>query len=131
MKFQNSFRQLIVWQKGKELTLFVYKITKNFPQEEKFALVSQTRRSAYSVIANIAEGNSKNHLKDRCNFFNISQGSLVELDCFAEISYELDYINQETYSSLLELINKCGYLLIKFINSQKSKDKNTPTQISS
>ena len=121
MQYQNSFRQLLVWQKGKEITLFIYKITKNFPIEEKFALTSQMRRSSYSVIANIAEGNSKIHRRDRCNFFNIAQGSLVELDCFAEIAHELKYITKDNYLYLLELINKCGYLLIKFIDSQKSQ----------
>ncbi len=120
MQYQNSFRQLIVWQEGKKLTLFIYKLTKKFPQEEKFALVSQMRRSSYSIIANIAEGNAKKHKKDRCNFFNIAQGSLVELDCFSEIAYELNYIQHKEYLKTTELINKCGYLLNKFINSQKS-----------
>lgn len=110
---------MIVWQKGKELTVFIYKLTKNFPIEEKFALTSQMRRAAYSFVANIAEGNSKNSKKDRCNFFNIAQGSLNELDCFAEIAYELKYINENNYNKLLELINKCGYLIVKFIKSQK------------
>lgn len=52
---ENSFRDLRIWQKGFELVDRVYKATKNYPPEEKFALVSDTRRSANSVIANIAE----------------------------------------------------------------------------
>lgn len=119
MRYQNSFRQLVVWQKGKELTLLVYKITKEFPVEERFAMVSQMRRAAYSFLANIAEGNSKKSYKDRCNFFNIAQGSLTELDCFAEIAYELKYISDQDYKKLLEYINKNGYLLNQFIKSQK------------
>lgn len=118
MQYQNSFRQLIVWQKSKELTLFVYEITKKFPSEEKFALCSQTRRASSSVLANIAEGNAKITKKDRCNFFNIAQGSLVELDCHSEIAYSLKYINDNDYKILLELINKTSFLLMKFINSQ-------------
>lgn len=119
MQYNNSFRQLIVWQKGKELTLFVYKITLKFPPEEKFAITSQMRRAVYSFISNIAEGNAKKHIKDRVNFFNIAEGSLTELDCFAEIAYDLNYINKNDYNKLLELINKCAFLLIKFIKSQK------------
>lgn len=119
MQYKNSFRQLIVWQKSKELTLFVYRITKEFPAEEKFAMTSQMRRAAYSLLANIAEGNAKNHDKDRRNFFNIAQGSLTELDCFSEIAHELKYINEQNYKELLEQINKTGYLLAKFIKSQK------------
>jgi four helix bundle protein len=118
MQYQNSFRKLIVWQKGKELTIYIYKITKNFPPEEKFAMVSQMRRSAYSFLANIAEGNSKRHIKDRQNFFNIARGSLTELDCFSEIAFELKYIDRVQYDILLELINKSAFLLIKFIKSQ-------------
>ena len=118
MQYQNSFRQLIVWQEGKKLTLFVYKITRKFPSEEKFAMVSQMRRASYSFLANIAEGNAKKQHKNRKNFFNIAQGSLIELDCFAEIAHNLNYINNQEYQKLLELINKCGYLILKFIKSQ-------------
>ena len=120
MEYQNSFRKLIIWQEGKKLVLFVYRLTKKFPNEEKFAMVSQMRRSAYSFIANIAEGNARKHKKDRNNFFTIARGSLTELDCFAEIAYELKYINDNNYKKILELINKCGYLANKFIESQKS-----------
>lgn len=118
MEYQNSFRKLIVWQEGKKLSLFIYKITRQFPPEEKFAMSSQMRRSGYSFIANIAEGNAKKHQKDRINFFHIARGSLVELDCFTEIAYELKYINEAEYKALLELINKCGYLIHRFIISQ-------------
>jgi four helix bundle protein len=119
MRYQNSFRQLVVWQKGKELALLVYKITKDFPAEERFAMTSQMRRAAYSFLANVAEGNSKNHQRDRLNFFNIAKGSLTELDCFAELAYELKYIKDIEYQKLLEYVNKAGYLLSQFIKSQK------------
>jgi len=123
VKYKNSFRQLIVWQESKKLTLLVYEFTKDFPQEEKFAMISQIRRAAYSIMANIAEGNSKRSCKDRCNFFNIAFGSLSELDCFAEIAHELKYLNEEAYRKLLEFINKVGYLLNKFVRSQKTFPK--------
>lgn len=123
IKYKNSFRQLIVWQECKNLTLLVYEVTKNFPMEEKFAMVSQVRRSAYSILANIAEGNSKQSCRDRCNFFNIALGSLSELDCFAEIAHELKYVDEENYKKLLERINKVGYLLNKFASSQKTFSK--------
>ena len=121
MQYNNSFRKLIVWQKGKELTLFVYGLTKDFPVEEKFAMSSQMRRSAYSFLANIAEGNAKLGARDRNNFFNIAKASLIELDCFAELAFELKYIKKEDYDKLLELINKGSYLLPQFIKSQLSQ----------
>ena len=119
MQYEDSFRKVVAWQKGKELTLFVYEITLKFPPEERFAMVSQMRRAAYSIIANVAEGNSKKTYKDRCNFFNIAQASLVELDCFGEIAFELKYINEENYKKLLELVNKTAYLIDRLIKSQK------------
>jgi four helix bundle protein len=121
MQYNNSFRKLVVWQKGKELTLFIYGLTKNFPVEERFAMSSQMRRAAYSFIANIAEGNAKIGTKDRNNFFNIAKASLVELDCFAELAFELNYIKKDDYDKLLELINKSSYLLFQFIKSQLSQ----------
>ena len=95
VKYKNSFRQLVVWQESKRLTLLIYDITKSFPPEEKFAMISQTRRAASSILANIAEGNAKRSYKDRCNFFNIALGSLSELDCFAEIAHELNSFNNK------------------------------------
>jgi len=119
MRYQNSFRKLIVWREGKKLTLSVYRLTKQFPQEEKFAMVSQMRRAAYSFITNIAEGNSRRTIKDKHKFFNIAQASMVELDCFSELAFDLDYYNKDKYQELLEEINKCSFLLQKLINSQK------------
>lgn len=119
LKYKNSFRQLVVWQRSKDLALLVYEITKNFPSEEKFAMISQMRRAAYSIMTNIAEGNSKRTFKDRCNFFNIANGSLSELDCFIELAHELKYLNDERHKELLESVNKVGFLLNKFISSQK------------
>ncbi|MBI5071813.1 four helix bundle protein [Candidatus Falkowbacteria bacterium] len=118
--YSKTFRQLVVWQEAKKLCLNIYRITKNFPQEEVYALVSQLRRSAYSVLANIAEGNERKGIKDRLNFFNIARGSLVELDCLLELSFDLNYLNEKDYKNLLEKINKVAYLLNKFIVAQKS-----------
>lgn len=70
---QNSFRQLVVWQKSKELTLKIYEITKKFPKEEIYALISQLRMAAYSAMANIAEGNERHGQKDLLNFFQYSK----------------------------------------------------------
>jgi four helix bundle protein len=119
MEYNKTFRQLVVWQMAKELSFFIYNITLKFPIEERFAMSSQMRRASYSVLANIAEGNSRSTKKDRINFFLIARGSLVELDCFSELAYGLKYIKKEDYDKMLELINKTSFLLIKFIKSQK------------
>ena len=89
-----SFKDLIVWQKAHELVIEIYKITSLFPQEEKFGLVSQTRRSAVSVPANIAEGFVKKGIKDKSNFYNIAQGSLEELKYYLVLSEDLGYTTE-------------------------------------
>ena len=119
-KFEKGFRQLIVWQESKQLCLFIYQITKQFPSNERFALTSQIRRASYSVMANIAEGNERKGIKDRLNFFNMAKSSLVELDCFLELSFDLEYLAKEPYQNALEKLNKVAYLLNRFSLSQSS-----------
>lgn len=118
--YQKSFRQLIVWQKAKELTKEVYKVTKKFPPEEKYGLMSQLKRASSSVLANIAEGNQRKTKKERCRFLEIARGSLVEVDCHIDLALELEYLSHEDFKKLGELINKTGYLLFKFEKSQVS-----------
>ena len=79
MEKARSFQDLVVWQKAHQLVLLAYKITKDYPAEERFGLTSQIRRSAVSIAANIAEGFIKKGKKDKLNFYNIAQGSLEEL----------------------------------------------------
>jgi len=73
------FEDLEVWQHAHKLVINVYTLTRYFPSEEKFGLISQMRRAGVSVAANIAEGFKKRGLKDKLNFYNIAQGSLAEL----------------------------------------------------
>jgi len=74
-----SFTDLISWQEGHKLVLLIYAITKKFPKEELFGLVSQIRRCAISITSNIAEGFSRKSKKEKINFYHISLDSLTEL----------------------------------------------------
>jgi len=85
------FEDLSVWQKAHELTLMVYRVSARFPREEQFGLVSQMRRAAVSVPANIAEGFKKRSRPDKVKFYNISQGSLKELRYYLILSRDLGY----------------------------------------
>src|SRR3989344_2078902 len=76
----DSYKDLIVWQKGYELVKLVYKITSQLPQSEMYALQSQIRRSAVSIVSNIAEGSSRKTRKDYCQFMHIAYGSISELE---------------------------------------------------
>lgn len=124
-----SYQKLIVWQKAKEFSLFIYRITKTFPVDERFNLVSQMRKSAYSVIANIAEGSDRNTCKDQARFYNIAHASLTETACGLDLSYSLGFIDTLALETGFELINKTGYLLKKLRDSSKKPPRPTkPTK---
>ena len=72
MNREFSFEKLIVYQKAKEYAIFVYSILKKFPSEEKYALCDQLRRASVSVVSNIAEGTSRQTLKDKVHFLDIA-----------------------------------------------------------
>lgn len=91
------FRKLNVYTNSKELTKYIYYLLKAFPLEEKFALCSQIRRAVTSIPINIAEGFGRFSSKEKARFTEIAYGSLTELSCELEISYELDYITKEQY----------------------------------
>lgn len=75
----NSFRELIVWQRGMRVVINIYGITRDFPHEEVFGLKMQLRRSAVSVPSNIAEGYGRQHTSEYIRFLRIARGSLFEL----------------------------------------------------
>ena len=87
-----GYRNLVVWQKAMELAKKVYLVTRNFPEEEIYALTSQVRRSAVSVPSNIAEGKGRGTGKEFIQFLRIALGSLYELQTQLELSMRIGYI---------------------------------------
>ena len=116
-----SFKELTVWQKSHELTVSIYRTTKEFPAEEKFALVSQLRRAASSVPANIAEGFSRKTLKEYIQFLFNARGSLSEVEYFLILSTDLEYIDKKKFKNLEAQVRTVGKLLNGLINSLRSK----------
>ena len=114
-----DFRSLVVWQRSHQLVLEVYRITNGFPPDEKYGLVSQMRRAAISVPANLAEGFIKRGKTDKMNFYNMSQGSLEELKYYFILSADLDYI--ESGGELVEEASIIGKMLSKLVHSLKSR----------
>jgi four helix bundle protein len=68
-----TYKDLEVWKFGRQLVMDIYNITKNFPENEKFGLISQMRRCAVSIPSNIAEGQGRNHSKDSIQFYYVSR----------------------------------------------------------
>ena len=119
------FRKLNVYVNSKELTKYVYALIKQFPQEEKFALCSQIRRAVTSIPINIAEGFGRFSQKEKARFVEIAFGSLTELFCEMEISYELGYLTKEQYEKTerqITLISKQLSNLHKSITNNFTKD---------
>lgn len=110
-----SHKDLIVWQKSYKLSLLIYSLTKKFPKEEIFGMVSQMRRASISIPSNIAEGNIRFSKKDNAQFLRIAYGSAAELETQLSISKDLKYFSEKEYteaSGLLSEIMKMLYTLL-------------------
>ncbi len=93
----HNFKELKVWKTGIEISKYIFQLTRSFPAEERYGLISQMVRSAISIPSNIAEGCGRKTNKDFHHFFlNMTLGSSFELETQLIIAYEFNYINQET-----------------------------------
>lgn len=116
------FYHLDAWKKGHQPALEVYKTTKDFPREELYGIVSQLRRAASSVTANVAEGFARYHLKDKVRFYHQARGSVAEVQNFLLLAKDLGYIGSDQCRMLGEQANEVGKLingLIRSIENQK------------
>ena len=91
------FRKLNVYTNSKELVKYIYSLIQKFPPEEKFALCTQIRRASTSIPINIAEGFGRFSSKEKARFIEIAFGSLTEISCELELSYELGYITLDEF----------------------------------
>ena len=96
-----SYRDLQVWRLAIDLAVVSYAITQRFPKDERFGLVSQARRAAVSVSANIAEGHGRAHRGDYLRHLSISRGSIKELETHMIIAYRLKYLGRLELQSFL------------------------------
>lgn len=120
MEKVSSYKDLIVWQKSILLIKHIYILLRSFPEEEKFGLTSQIRRSAISILSNIAEGFGRGTTKSFLQFLYISRGSLFELETQLHIAKELDIYTEN--QSVNHLISEIGKMLNSLITKLKDKD---------
>jgi len=109
----SDHRKLMVWQEAMDLVEKIYQVTRGFPRDERFGLVSQMRRSAVSIPSNIAEGASRKNKNEFIQFLSIARGSLAELRTQVEISHRLDF----THDDLSPKLDRVGRLLNALIRS--------------
>jgi four helix bundle protein len=119
----NNYKTLKVWQISRELTNEVYLITKKFPSEEKWNLLSQLRRSSISIISNIAEGCGRQTNRDFIRFLIISKGSSFELESQIIISKDLGYLTDNEEEKILSLIQKVQNMLHGLILSLENEER--------
>jgi len=115
------FTDLDAWKKAHELVLAVYKASKKFPKEELYGITSQIRRAVLSVTANIAEGFSRYHYKERLNFYYNSRGSLSEVQNFLIVARDLGYISDKVFKELFSLSESAEAILGGLIRSTRNR----------
>ena len=123
-----NFWELEAWKKANVLAIEIYILTKNFPLEEKYGMISQLRRAATSVAANIAEGFSRYHYKDKIKFYYNGRGSASEVQSFIIFCKDIGFVDAKRaleivgkYNEELRLLNG----LINSISKQISKESGT------
>lgn len=117
-----KFTDLYTWQEGHKLVLMVYKNTTIFPDKERYGITDQMRRAAVSITSNIAEGFSRRSPKEKCRFYDISQGSLVELQNQLIISKDISYLSENNFKVMADqsvLVNKLLHGLLRSTKGRK------------
>ena len=108
---QNSYKDLIVWQKAIDLVIDVYTLTSRFPSDERYGLTSQMRRAAVSIPSNIAEGRNRGTRKDFLNFIRTSLASGAELETQVIIAKRLSYASPNEYAAVDALLSEVCRML--------------------
>lgn len=111
-----NFEKLEIWCLSVELKVKVYKLSAKFPNDEKFGITNQLRRTSNSVSANIAEGTSRLGSKDKARFIQIAYGSLLDVLNFVIISNKLDYISLEELIKIRKEIEELSNKINAFHN---------------
>jgi four helix bundle protein len=111
-----NFKELRIWQKGMDIAVNCFKLTEEFPKEEKFGLSIQITRAGVSIPSNIAEGSSRSSEKDHARFIEISMGSSNELETQLLIAQRLSYGNQSLLSQTITDVNDEQKMLMGFGN---------------
>ena len=117
----SSFRDLEVWKRAHKLVLDVYGLTNMFPRGERFGMVSQIRRAAYSIPSNLAEGYGRRSTNELLQFIAIANGSAEELRYFLILSKALRYLSPEDEARLDGDITAIVQMLAALSRSLKAR----------
>jgi len=115
----SSFRELTAWQEAHRLVLEVYRVTKRYPGDARFGLVSQMRRAAVSIPADIAEGFKRHGIQGKLRFYNVAEGSLEEVKYYLILSQDLGYLSSN--DDLVSQAETTGRLLHGLVSSTERR----------
>jgi four helix bundle protein len=118
---EKPHKKLDGWKLSMDLAIDVYRTTERFPNQEKYSMVDQIRRAVISIPSNIAEGAARQTKKEFANYLQIAQGSLSELDTQFELARRLGYINDQTWRTLSERMERIDKLLTGLIHHLHKK----------
>jgi four helix bundle protein len=118
-----TYERWAAWRKSYELTLAVYRVTASFPKYELYGLTSQTRRAAFSISANIAEGAAKRGPRELRRYLDIALGSLSELSCGLRLARDLGMISQDEWTAIEGLRNHAGVLIWKLYDAVRKQER--------
>lgn len=113
-----SFEKLNVWQKARKLSVAIYDLTKSFPEDERFGLISQMRRCAISISSNIAEGSGRHSAKDKARFTEIAFSSALDLLNQSILSNDLGFLSNENHDTIRKDISEITAMLNSLHKSQ-------------
>ena len=116
-----SFERLDTWQLSRRFVVEVYTLTKQFPDHEKFGLISQICRASVSVASNIAEGSSRRSPKDQAHFSEMAYSSLIEVLCQLTLAHDLAYIAEKELLNTRYLIEELSNKINALRNSQLNR----------
>jgi four helix bundle protein len=117
----SNYKKLDVWIFSIETVKEIYKLTRFYPEEERYGLISQTNRAAVSIPANIAEGLGRNHKKDSIQFLHISRGSAYEVETLLSVAREINIIDEKTFLQISEIVDRNIRVINGFINYLEKK----------
>ena len=113
-----NHQKLNIYPVSKSFVLECYRLTKALPADEKFGMISQIRRAALSVHLNIAEGSSRRSEVERKRYYEISRGSIIEIDAALDIANDLEYLENYNANNLGEMMVNCFKMLSGLIDSK-------------
>jgi four helix bundle protein len=112
----NSYKDLLIWQKGVDIVANTYLLTQDFPKEEVYALTSQIKRAAVSIPSNIAEGYGRKSTQSYIHFVSISRGSLFELETQLYVAKKLNFIkNEALFSEIMNQVSEETKMINSFL----------------